>query len=102
MEKGGYIYIMTNQGNAVLYTGVTSKLKERIWEHKTQLHQLSFTAKYNINKLVYYEKHRDIREAISREKQIKAGSRKKKLALIESMNPEWIDLYDLYDLYDLL
>ncbi len=95
MEKGGYIYIMTNQVNTVLYTGVTSKLKERIWEHKTKLHQLSFTSKYNINKLVYYEEHSNIREAISREKQIKAGSRKKKLELIERMNPEWKDLYDL-------
>ncbi|MFO7369176.1 MAG: GIY-YIG nuclease family protein [Bacteroidales bacterium] len=95
MEKRGYVYIMTNLGNTVLYTGVTSKLKERIWEHKSKLYQTSFTAKYRITKLVYYQEYSDIKEAISVEKQIKAGSRKKKLQLIEGMNPEWNDLYEL-------
>lgn len=95
MEKGGYVYIMTNPRNTVLYTGVTSKLKERVWEHKTKHYQTSFTAKYKIQKLLYFEEFSDIRDAIDREKQIKAGSRKKKLELIESMNEEWNDLFEL-------
>lgn len=95
MEKGGFVYIMTNPLNTVLYTGVTSKLKERIWQHKTKHFQTSFTARYKINKLVYFEEYNDIRDAIDREKQIKAGSRKKKIALIESSNPEWNDLFEL-------
>ncbi len=95
MEKRGYVYIMTNLGNTVLYTGVTSKLKERIWEHKSKLYLTSFTAKYRITKLVYYQEYSDIKQAISVEKQIKAGCRKKKLQLVEEMNPEWNDLYEL-------
>ena len=76
----------------VLYTGVTSDLIKRIYEHKEKLAK-SFTGKYNINKLVYYEVFDDITNAISREKQIKAGSRRKKIELINSMNNEWKDLY---------
>ena len=95
MEKGGHIYIMTNPGNTVLYTGVSSRLKERVWEHKTKHYQTSFTSKYNIQKLIYFEEYSDIREAIIREKQIKAGSRAKKIELIESLNPDWKDLFDL-------
>lgn len=95
MEKGGYVYIMTNPQNTVIYTGVTSKLKDRIWQHKIKEYQTSFTAKYKITKLVYFEEYSDIRDAIDREKQIKAGSRLKKIQLIESMNPEWKDIFDL-------
>ncbi len=95
MDKGGFIYIMTNPRNTVLYTGVTSRLKERIWEHKTREHLTSFTAKYKISKLLYFEEYNDIRDAIEREKQIKAGSRAKKIKLIESMNPGWKDLFEL-------
>ena len=95
MEKGGYVYIMTNHNNTVLYTGVTSRLKERIWEHKTNYYKTSFTSRYNVHKLVYFEEFSDIRDAIEREKQIKAGSRAGKIQLIESMNEEWKDLFDL-------
>jgi putative endonuclease len=95
MEKGGFIYIMTNPKNTVLYTGVTSRLKERIWEHKSKHYQTAFTARYKITKLVYFEDYSDIRDAIEREKQIKAGSRAKKIQLIEGFNPDWNDLFDL-------
>ena len=95
MEKKAYIYILFNRRNGTLYTGVTSMLKRRVYEHKTKLHPESFTAKYNIDKLGYYEEYTSIKEAIEREKQIKGGSRATKLALIEGMNPRWEDLYDL-------
>jgi putative endonuclease len=95
MQKGGYTYIMTNKNNAVLYTGVTSNLKNRVFEHKTGKFLGSFTHKYNINKLVYFEEYSNIEQAIARVKQIKAGSRKKKIDLIMSMNTEWSDLFDL-------
>jgi len=88
-----YIYILTNKYNKVLYTGVTNNLKRRIYEHKEKLID-GFTKQYNVNKLVYYEHFTDINEAIAREKQIKAGSRKKKIDLIEKDNKEWKDLYD--------
>jgi putative endonuclease len=91
--KLGYIYIMTNHSNSVLYTGVTSDLKKRIWEHKQKFIS-GFTSKYQIHKLVYYECYEDIQEAILREKKIKGGSRIKKIKLIESINNEWKDLYD--------
>ena len=91
-QKQYYIYISTNKRNTVLYTGVTSKLLERIQQHKEKQDKNSFTAKYNVNKLVYFEEYNDVNEAITREKQIKAGSRKKKIELIESVNPEWKDL----------
>ncbi|HRC32376.1 MAG TPA: GIY-YIG nuclease family protein [Bacteroidia bacterium] len=94
MERGGYIYIITNQNNTTLYVGVTSKLKQRIWEHKNKVYPNSFSAKYNLNKLVYYEGHESIDEAIAREKQLKAGPRKKKEKLILDSNPHWNDLYD--------
>lgn len=86
-----HVYIMTNRANRVLYTGVTNNLERRLWEHRNNSHS-SFTAKYNVIKLVYYETSNSAHEAIAREKQIKAGSRAKKIALIESMNPEWVDL----------
>jgi putative endonuclease len=88
----GYVYIMANHNNSVLYTGVTSNLKERVIQHKLKKHPGSFSARYNISKLVYYEGFETIGEAIKREKQIKGGSRKKKMDLICKMNPDWIDL----------
>jgi putative endonuclease len=84
---------MTNKSNTVLYTGVTSDLKKRIFEHKEKLVE-GFTKRYNIIKLVYYEACDDVQTAISREKQIKDGSRQKKVDLINSVNNEWRDLYD--------
>ena len=89
-----YIYILFNIKNGTIYTGVTSDLKKRIYEHKNKTYD-GFTAKYDVNKLGYYEEYNDIKRAIEREKQIKAGSRKKKIMLIESMNSEWKDLSDL-------
>ena len=91
--KTYYIYILTNDLNTVLYTGVTNDLFRRISEHKNKLNPSSFTAKYNLNKLVYFESFFNINDAITREKQIKAGSRKKKILLVESLNPDWKDLY---------
>ena len=84
---------MTNKDNSVLYTGVTNDLKRRAYEHKEKLVE-GFTKKYNINKLVYYETSNDIASAILREKQIKGGSRQKKIDLVNSLNPDWHDLYD--------
>jgi len=91
MNKQYYIYIITNKTNRVLYTGVTNDLKRRVYEHKEKLVK-GFTSKYNVSKLVYYDVCEDIEGAILREKQIKGWLRKKKIALIESMNPEWRDL----------
>jgi putative endonuclease len=88
----GFVYIITNNNNSVLYTGVTSDLKERLLQHKSKKHINSFSAKYNLNKLIYYEGYDTIGEAIKREKQIKSGSRKKKIDLINSVNPGWDDL----------
>ena len=95
MEKKGYVYILFSHRNGTLYTGVTSNLKRRVYEHKTKLHPDSFSAKYYVDKLGYYEEYASIKEAIEREKQIKGGSRSVKLALIEGMNPKWEDLFDL-------
>ncbi len=90
------VYIVTNKSNRVLYTGVTNDLRRRIYEHKHKLVK-GFTSRYNIMKLIYYDMTEDVHEAIKREKQIKAGSRKKKVDLIKGMNPEWRDLaQDLY------
>jgi putative endonuclease len=83
---------MTNEHHTVLYTGVTSDLRQRMIQHLAGVHKSSFTKQYNINKLVYYEMGSDIRSAIAREKQIKGWSRSKKIALIESMNREWENL----------
>ena len=93
MNKNYFVYIMTNKNNTTLYTGVTNDLRRRVYEHKSKLAE-GFTGKYNIIKLVYYEIYEDIHEAIAREKQIKGGSRVKKISLIEEMNPAWKDLYD--------
>ena len=85
-----YVYIMTNRSKT-LYTGVTNDLLRRVYEHKNKMVE-GFTKKYNITKLVYYEDTDDVEEAIAREKQIKGWLRRKKIALIESINPEWKDL----------
>lgn len=87
-----YVYIITNKINTVLYTGVTNNLVRRIYEHQQKLVS-GFTSQYNVNKLVWFEVYEDIKEAIIREKQIKGGSRKKKLDLIKSLNPTFEDLY---------
>ena len=84
---------MTNKSDTVLYTGITNDLKRRCYEHKQKLVG-GFTKKYNITKLVYYEICRDVESAIMREKQIKSGSRIKKIGLVNKMNPVWKDLYD--------
>ncbi len=88
-----YVYIMTNFRNTVLYTGVTNNLRRRVYEHKQGIGS-DFTKRYNVNKLVYYEACSDIRAAIAREKQIKGGSRQKKIDVINSLNPDWHDLYE--------
>ena len=94
MERGGAIYIMTNKNKTTLYVGVTSDLQSRIFKHRNHFYNNSFAKRYNLVLLVYYEVFNNIEEAILREKQIKAGSRKKKEDLINSKNPEWNDLYD--------
>jgi len=90
--KDYYVYIMTNKSKT-LYTGVTNNLTRRVYEHKNKLID-GFTKKYNIHKLVYFELFNNIEDAIRREKQIKGWIRKKKIDLIESMNPDWKDLSD--------
>ncbi|TDS18570.1 putative endonuclease [Maribacter caenipelagi] len=90
--KPGYVYILTNKNNTTLYVGVTVNLGERIQQHKNKHDKKSFTARYNVDKLVYYEAFQEIGDAIAREKQIKAGNRAKKIALIEKKNPDWEDL----------
>lgn len=91
-SKQYFVYIATNKTNAVLYTGVTNNLIRRVYQHKNKMVS-GFTSKYNVNKLVYYEIFNYIDEAIKREKQIKAGSRAKKLKLIQATNPDFKDLY---------
>lgn len=93
MTKQSYIYIMTNYNDTTLYVGVTNNLVRRVYEHRNKLVE-GFTKKYQITKLVYYEVFDDISQAIKREKQLKAGSRKKKLELINNFNKDWRDLYD--------
>jgi putative endonuclease len=93
MNKQYYVYILTNKGNNVLYTGVTNDLQRRVYEHREKLVE-GFTKKYNVYKLVYFEDTESIEAAIKREKQLKGGSRRKKIDLIESMNPKWEDLYE--------
>ncbi|MBK7107111.1 MAG: GIY-YIG nuclease family protein [Ignavibacteriae bacterium] len=83
---------MTNKNNKVIYTGMTNNLAKRVYEHKEKLVE-GFTKKYNCYKLIWFEQHSSAYSAITREKQLKAGSRKKKIELIEVDNPEWIDLY---------
>lgn len=92
---GGFVYILTNTHHTTLYVGVTSDLYNRTVDHRDKLFPKSFSARYNLNKLVYYEVFDAIVDAIAREKQLKAGSRKKKEALINKYNPEWKDLFDI-------
>jgi putative endonuclease len=92
--KPGFIYILTNKNNRTLYVGVTSNMILRVKQHKEKHDPKSFTTRYNLDKLVYYEAFQLISDAIGREKQLKAGSRAKKVALIHSINPEWDDLYE--------
>jgi len=94
-KKLYFVYIMSNQDHTVLYTGVTNDLQRRVIEHKSGKGG-AFSKKYKLYKLVYYESGNEIKIAISREKQIKAGSRKKKIELINSINPDWEDLYEKY------
>ena len=89
-----YVYILTNKYGTVLYTGVTKDLVRRVYEHKNHIDKDSFTAKYNITKLVYFEQTTDVKSAIEREKQIKSWSRDRKISLIFEMNPKWVDLYN--------
>jgi predicted GIY-YIG superfamily endonuclease len=86
------VYIMASKRNGTIYTGVTSNLVQRVWQHKQGM--TGFTSRYGCKMLVWFEIHDEMLPAIEREKQIKGGSRKKKLALIEEMNPEWRDLFD--------
>ena len=88
-----YVYILSSPTNVTIYTGVTNDLIRRVYEHKNHLDPTSFTAKYNVNKLVYYDMCGDVNAAIAREKQIKGWTRAKKNALVEAMNPDWQDLY---------
>jgi putative endonuclease len=88
-----FVYILTNKYNKVLYVGVTNNLIRRVYEHKNKLIS-GFTSKYNVNKLVYYESFQSVFDAIKREKEIKGWKREKKVALINSFNPEWKDLYE--------
>ena len=92
MNKKPAVYIMTNRPDGTLYTGVTSNLPKRVWQHKHGITK-GFCSKYNLTRLVYFELYQDMYEAISREKQVKAGSRKAKIKLINRINPAWRDLY---------
>ncbi len=100
MEKGGWVYILTNKYNNVLCTGVTANLRNKVHEHKTKHDITSFTAKYNVDKLVYFEFLDTIVEAIEMEKKIKGGSRAKKIQLIETMNSQWLELFQKIWKYD--
>ena len=94
MMKPGFIYIITNKYKTVVYIGVTSNLPQRIMEHKEKKYPNSFSTRYNLNILVYYEQFQWIGDAIAREKEIKAGSRETKNNLIRSVNPTWKDLFE--------
>lgn len=93
--KPGFVYIMTNKSNSTLYVGSTNNIVVRVQQHKDKINVKSFTARYNLNKLVYYEAFQMIGDAIGREQQLKGGSRAQKIELIESINSEWLDLYEV-------
>ncbi|RMH69479.1 MAG: GIY-YIG nuclease family protein [Bacteroidetes bacterium] len=93
MPKRGYVYILASRRNGTLYIGVTSNLERRVWEHRQGLHG-GFTRRYAVHRLVYVEEHDDIQRAIVREKQMKKWRRAWKLELIESLNPNWDDLFE--------
>lgn len=90
--KEYYVYILTNKYNRTLYIGVTSNLIKRIWEHRNNIFQ-SFSSKYNVNKLVYFEQYNEVIQAIQREKRLKEWQRQWKIDLINNINPKWNDLY---------
>ena len=94
MQQGGTVYIMSSPNRGVVYTGVTSDLVKRVWEHRNKQYADSFTAKYNCVVLVYYRHFQNIFDAIAEEKRIKGGSRGQKNDLINEMNPDWKDLLD--------
>ncbi|OIO07303.1 hypothetical protein CO115_02290 [Candidatus Falkowbacteria bacterium CG_4_9_14_3_um_filter_36_9] len=94
MGKLYYVYLSTNKRHNVLYTGVTNNLLNKDNQYKEKINKNSFTSKYNINKVVYCETYNNINDAIAREKQIKAGSRKKKIEIIDGINPKWKDLVE--------
>ncbi len=91
--KSPFVYILTNKPSGTLYVGVTSDLIKRIWQHKNHVFE-GFSSKYRLHSLVWFEQHASMEMAILREKQIKGGSRQKKIALIEALNPLWVDLSD--------
>ena len=91
--KQPHVYILASARNGTLYVGVTSQLLQRIWQHKNHV-VTGFSQRYGVDQLVWFEAHSSMEEAILREKQIKSGSRKRKLDLIETMNPDWRDLYE--------
>ena len=93
MDKQFCVYILASKRNGTLYIGVTSQLAARVWQHKNKVTE-GFTAKYGVDKLVYYETHGSAESAIVREKQLKKWRRAWKIQLIESLNPEWRDLYE--------
>ena len=92
MKREYYVYILTNTHHTVLYTGVTGSIAERIWQHKQGLNE-GFTKKYNAHKLIYVESFDDVWQALEREKQLKKWTRKKKVGLINRLNPDWRDIY---------
>ena len=94
IEKHYYTYILASKRNGTLYIGVTNNLLNRNFHHKVKLHKNSFTAKYNVHILVYYEVYTDINNAITREKQLKNWKRQWKIELIEKENPVWKDLFN--------
>ena len=89
-----YVYILTNRNNTVLYIGVTNDLIRRVYEHKNKIDPRSFTSKYKVNKLIYFENTNDVKAALEREKQIKSWTRDRKTDLIFKNNPHWVDLYN--------
>ena len=91
MPEYAYVYILASKGKR-LYIGITTNLEQRVWEHKNKLHLQSFTAKYNINQLLHFERFATILAAIAREKELKGWLRYRKIALIVSTNPDWRDL----------
>ena len=95
MERQYYVYILSNNTHTTIYTGVTNDLYRRMDEHRNDTFPDSFTARYKVHRLVYYEATNDIRDAIQREKQIKGWNRRRKNELVKSMNPEWKDLYPM-------
>ncbi|MGH7203329.1 MAG: GIY-YIG nuclease family protein [Candidatus Levyibacteriota bacterium] len=92
MAQQYFVYILSNKSNTIYYVGVTNNLIQRVWQHKEKVVK-GFTTKYNINKLVWFAIYENVEEAIKREKQLKAGSRQKKIELVDETNSEWRDLY---------